>query len=160
MGTLEWLGRRASATTVGHSVLVDRMGRGIQIAALAIVGLGVVLFIWASNRPDWKPTLITEVTATSDSADLSVTVSHSQCRRDPRVQVVDESSEAVRLRAEQDQGGGCDDIGLSSEISVRLNTELGTRRVELEEPPSSEGTNISCVVDSQISDRCVANLDP
>jgi hypothetical protein len=137
------------------------MGLGARIAALVVVGLGVAFFVWASSRSDWEPISITAVAAASDSADISVTLSHSQCRRGPRVRVVGESDDAVRLRGEQDEGGGCDDIGLTSETSVALDSELGARRIEIEERRTPEGNPpISCVVDGQVSDRCVANVRP
>lgn len=65
------------------------------------------------------------------SRTLQVSVAHNECGTgDPRVNV--EEGDAVLLSAEFDQGrGSCDDIGLTTKVSVDLARALGDRTVEV-----------------------------
>ena len=119
-----------------------------------VVG-GFALLIWALNRPDWEPTPITSVAAESASPDVSVIVEHLQCGRSPRVDLY-ETPDVVRLRAEQDRGGNCDDVAVMSDIEVRLDAILGGRAIEVEEPRGSGHSNaVRCVVDGAPDQRCL-----
>jgi len=133
---------------------MDRSGRGLRIAVLALVVVAIASFMWATSRPEWAPVHIEGIVAASESDEIEVTVAHGQCRRGPRVVVVDETGSLVRLRAEQDEGGSCDSVGLTSEISVELDAELGTRRIELERFRPTGRPAAACVVDGEPADRC------
>jgi hypothetical protein len=140
---------------------VDRSGRTLRVVVFAIVVLGIASFVWATNRPEWVPTSIEGVVASSDSDEITVTVFHGICRRDPRVVVILESSSVVRLRAEQDEGGDCDSVGLTSEISVDLDAALDTKSIEVEHARGRvDQADLSCVVDGQPADRCTSIAAP
>jgi hypothetical protein len=133
---------------------MDWSGRGLRIAVLAIVVVGVGAFVWVTNRPEWVPTPIEGVVAASGSDAVTVTVFHGQCGRDPRVVVVEQTDAAVHFRAEQDEGGDCDSVGLTSQISVELDAELGARSIELERFRPVGRPEAACMVDGQPDGRC------
>jgi hypothetical protein len=133
---------------------MDRSGRGLRIAVLALFVVGVGAFVWATNRPEWETVHIEGIVASSDADEIDVIVAHGQCGRDPRVVVVEQSDDAVRLRAEQDVGGDCDSVGLTSEITVELDADLGAARIEVERFRPVGRPEAACVVDGEPDDRC------
>jgi hypothetical protein len=123
-------------------------GRRSAIAYLLVVVGLIGLLVWSANRPDWEPVAVTEVAGEETGTQLSVTVRHSACPDGPRVEVDEETEVVVRIRAEQNVAGDCDDVGLTTTLQVELERPLGDRSIA-----GASGAP-SCVVDGRATDRC------
>jgi hypothetical protein len=64
------------------------------------------------------------------------------------VEVDEETEVVVRIRAEQNVAGDCDDAGLTTTLQVELARPLGDRSIA-----GASGAP-SCVVDGRATDRC------
>jgi hypothetical protein len=133
----------------------ERLPRWAMATMVVFAIAAVALFVrWTTAPPSWEMITIGGVAAHSDSPVLEVRVHHSLCDHGPRVRIVDEDADVVRLIAEQ--GGSCDDIGLTSTIDVELVSKLGTRLIEIEQSAyRSQLGPFECTVDDEPSDRCV-----
>lgn len=122
----------------------------------ALVGLlllaAVVAGVWyLLNRPTWVEKPILAIAGATDNAVLDVTVAHPSCdNREPKVEV-DESSETVSLLAEYDEHGSCDDVGLETIVTVKLDRHLGARSIHVDGP---QGNSLACNIVGATSEAC------
>ena len=113
----------------------------------------VAVLVFLLLQPSWSARTIAEVKDAPDSAKLEVTVNHNECGNGgPRVRVTEQSDQAVVLRAEQNERGGCDDIGLTSVIAVELDGPLGERAILFE--PEDQSGSVECIIDGASIEGC------
>jgi hypothetical protein len=87
--------------------------------------------------PRWELLTVDAVLGRADDEELVVTLTHSECGRAPRVRIVEQSADSVHLRVEQD-GRNCDDVGITSDLRVVLETALGSRGLTFDDPVEGE----------------------
>ena len=118
------------------------------VLALLVIAVIIAGVVYASLRPRWSERTIADVEGSADSTTLSVTVDHNECANGgPRVRIVDQSESVVELRAEQNERGGCDDIGLASVVTVDLDAPLRERQIVYE----GRGTAASVSADMSVN---------
>ena len=121
-----------------------------MLAAIAVLIAG---FIYLLVQPRWVERTIAEVSGAIGSSTLEVTVNHNQCGNGgPRVRVTEQTAEAVVLRAEQNERGNCDDIGITSVISVELDAPLGERAILID--PEEQSGSVVCTIDGATTQSC------
>lgn len=104
-----------------------QQGAVLTLLVIAVLVIGIV---YASLQPRWSERTIADVEGSADSRILTVTVNHNDCGNGgPRVRIIRQSEDLVELHAEQDERGGCDDIGLTSVVAVDLEAPLGERQL-------------------------------
>lgn len=135
---------------------MPRPGRLSRFVAVAIVVGVVVAFWWFGFRSNWQPRPIIEVSGSTESRTLEVTVAHEECGRgDPRVEVGDRV-DAVVLAAKFDEGDGdCDSIGMQTRVSVQLDRVLGDRRIEVR-----VSRDLDCDIRGADAIPCVTSAGP
>lgn len=122
---------------------------------LTLAGIAVLIagFIYLLVQPHWTERSIAEVNGAIGSSTLEVTVNHIECGSGgPRVRVTEQSDEAVVLRAEQNERGDCNDIGLTSVIAVELDAPLGERAILFE--PEEQSGSVVCTIDGATTQSC------
>ena len=118
-----------------------------------VLGVGLVLaFVGLLDRPDRERIRIERVEASTRDAVLSITVGHASCGG-PRVRVVEQTATSVVVRADHDTRGGCDSVGLTTTVTVQLDSVLGQRSIRLE---GSDSGPVACDIEGAPGDRCVA----
>lgn len=91
------------------------------------------------------------ISGESDGTVLEVVVAHAQCSGgDPRVRLDESDEEMVRVEADYDVSGDCDDVGLETLVLAELKVPLGERTIQA----NSMGRPLSCSLDGQPSDVC------
>lgn len=129
-------------------------GRGERWTAIALVGLlilGGAWVIYLSFRPDWQAHAVVAISGESDGTILEVVVAHAQCGGgDPRVHLDESNPETVRVEANYDVSGDCDDIGLETLVRAELEAPLGARTIQAD----SLGRPLACTLDGQPSEVC------
>jgi len=122
----------------------------LTLAAIAVVIAG---FIYLLVQPRWTERTIAEVNGAIGSPTLEVTVNHNDCGNGgPRVRLTEQTAEAVVLRAEQNERGDCNDIGLTSVIAVELDAPLGERAILFE--PEDQSGSVVCLIDGATTQSC------
>lgn len=135
--------------------ILDRLGTPIRIAgAAAVIMLCLVAFAYAIDRPDWGPQPIVGISGAVDQESLEVTVVHGRCPSGDPVVRVDESATEVRIRAEQDVHGDCEDVELHTMIEVDLDQPLADRPLLVEPPREPHETD--CAVTGRPDGACVS----
>jgi hypothetical protein len=119
----------------------------LVVGALALVGPCV------TAGPAWETARIDGVTASTSSRELSVLVGHASCNAGPRVRILREDADAVRIVAEQ--GTDCEDIGLHSTVDIDLTSPLRARTVETQQSRYVTERELDCTIDGERSSRCV-----
>jgi hypothetical protein len=100
------------------------------VLALLVIAVLVIGIVYASLQPRWSERTIADVEGSTDSTILTVTVNHNDCGNGgPRVRIIRQTDDLVELHAEQDERSDCDDIGLTSVITVDLDAPLGERQL-------------------------------
>lgn len=100
------------------------------VLALLVIAVLVAGIVYASLQPRWSERTIADVEGSADSTILTVTVNHNDCGNGgPRVRIIRQTEDLVELRAEQDERGGCDDVGLTSVVTVEFDVPLGERQL-------------------------------
>lgn len=113
--------------------------------------------VFAFNRSQWETRQVQAVIARSDTASLQVVIAHSSCPGDGvRAHVTKETRDLVQLRAEHGISGDCDDIGLTTTVSLELDAPLGGRVIRVVQPAWTVDTEqvMDCRIDEADSDRC------
>jgi len=116
-----------------------------------VFAIAVAVAFYLLLRPDGGETTervtIVEVQGDAASEVLTLVVEHARCEGDPRAHA-EESGDVVRLWADQEVGGGCDDVGLRSVLDVELEAPVGPKRVEVELPPdrSAASSDLACSI--------------
>lgn len=123
------------------------------VLGLVLVAVLVAGFVYLAVQPQWAARSIAEVIGATDSSTLDVTVNHNRCGNGgPRVKVTRESADSIVLSAEQDERGDCDDIGLTSIVTVELDAVLGERAIRFQ--PEQQVGSVVCIIDGERSDLC------
>jgi hypothetical protein len=122
--------------------------------AVIIVVLFVAVLLAMRLAGSSELIAISRVEARSVSPSVAVTALHNDCSHDPRVRVVSETAERVRIRVDRRRGlaDDCDDIGLTSRLVAELETALGSRTIVVE----TARAGFECIIDGVESDRCTA----
>lgn len=122
------------------------------VLALVVIAIVIAGFVYALMQPRWSDRSISEVSGANDSSTLAVTVNHNQCGNGgPRVRVT-QSAESVVLHAEQNERGDCDDVGLTSVVTVDLEAPLGQRQIRFDPQQGSE--SMVCDIDGRAVNQC------
>ena len=124
-------------------------------AVLTLVAIAVLIagFIYLLVQPRWTERTIAEVNGAIGSSNLEVTVNHNECGNGgPRVRVTEQTAEAVVLRAEQNERGDCNDIGLTSVITVELDAPPGERAILFD--PEEQSDSVVCTIDGATTQSC------
>lgn len=120
---------------------------------LGLIAVLVAGLVYLSVQPQWATRSIAEVNGATDSSTLEVTVNHNRCGNGgPRVNVTRQSADSIVLSAEQDERGDCDDIGLTSTVTVELDALLGQRAIRFQ--PEQQAGSVVCIIDGERSDLC------
>lgn len=123
------------------------------VLTLAAIALLIAGFIYLLVQPRWAERTIAEVNGAVVSSTLEVTVNHNECGNGgPRVRVTEQSDDAVVLRAEQNERGDCDDIGLTSVVTVELDAPLGERAILFD--PEEQSGSVVCTIDGATTQSC------
>lgn len=123
------------------------------VLGLALIAVMVAGFVYLSVQPQWASRSMAEVIGATDSSTLDVTVNHNRCGNGgPRVNVTRQSADSIVLSAEQDERGNCDDIGLTSIVTVKLGAALGQRAIRFQ--PEQQVGSVVCILDGERSDQC------
>ena len=97
---------------------------------------------------------VSRVEAHSDDTALTVVAAHNDCGHDPTARVVDETADAVTVRAERRRdviADSCYDVGELTPFPLSLTEPLGDRTIVVDAPYRPD----ECIVDDVPSDRCV-----
>ena len=116
---------------------------------LAIVAVAALALLQDSRRP----ASIERVEARSDAISVVVVVRHNSCANHQPDVSVQQDEETISLKASFDESGSCDDVMVSSAVSVALDEPLGRRNVVVS--TVNQGEPLICVIDGEPSERCI-----